>query len=339
MNLNDLKAEKISGQLGSNPGAFYIGADGIKRYIKHFNDPERGNVEHLSSQIYGPDIATKTSIHPDENGVSVASEFIPNQGEVTLNPTRDNARQLFQSGFAHDILMSNHDVIGFSGDNLILDNNGKIRRVDQGGTLDYRAKGDKKPQHALDSVDEWDDFLNQTPRKRKYSRFFETAGFNSPSELLPDFIRQYNQIDDFKEKYGGWQEFINAESSGLSPERKQYIVKLLNHRQQLIKQKIDALISQGGQPIKVNASIKKAYNHFHEQLKKVGESIKHCSDYGDLFVKGKKVWWVRADSDDEEGFDSPKEIIKKFKNVKGVEDVIIESEYSPPSHEEWKKLN
>lgn len=50
-----------------------------------------------------------------------------------------------QSGFAVDAWLGNWDVIGQSLDNLQVGEDGKAHRVDAGGSLEYRAQGEKKP--------------------------------------------------------------------------------------------------------------------------------------------------------------------------------------------------
>lgn len=58
---------------------------------------------------------------------------------------RDLAIKDLQKNFAADALLANWDVVGLSEDNVIVDKDGKAHRVDNGGSLDYRAQGKKKP--------------------------------------------------------------------------------------------------------------------------------------------------------------------------------------------------
>jgi hypothetical protein len=51
-----------------------------------------------------------------------------------------------QKHFAADALLGNWDVIGLANDNVIVGNDGKVYRVDNGGSLRYRAQGTVKPQ-------------------------------------------------------------------------------------------------------------------------------------------------------------------------------------------------
>jgi hypothetical protein len=44
-----------------------------------------------------------------------------------------------------DALLANWDFVGMTGDNILWDENGDPIRIDQGGTLEYRAQGQSKP--------------------------------------------------------------------------------------------------------------------------------------------------------------------------------------------------
>ena len=336
MELKDLMKSKMSGQLGSNPGAFYEGADGKTRYVKHYFNPLQANVEHMANKIYGP-AAPETHLFPHEEGVAFASEFIPNKGQITLNPKPELARKVFETGFVPDVMLSNHDVIGLHGDNIVVDDKDDVHRIDNGGSMMFRAQNGFKPDHVLDEVGEWDNFMNRGERPTKYGKFFEIAGYKSPEDLIAPLIEQYNRIDDLKGKYGHWGNFVEDNSVNINSEQKARITKILEHRQRLVKQKIDALIQSGGKVLNAGnkTASKPAYVHFYEELKKVGKSIDHCGDYGYLFVKGKKVWWVCGDADETEDIEEAK---RKLRSVKGVEEVIVESEYCPPQKENWEKL-
>lgn len=73
-----------------------------------------------------------------------------------------------------------------------------------------------------------------------------------------------------------------------------------------------------------------------EKLKEFASTIKHCGDYGELWVNPelKEVWWVAGDADFDEdqvaagictGYDAIKEGFK----IDGVDAVIIEAESGP----------
>lgn len=51
-----------------------------------------------------------------------------------------------QKGFAADALLGNWDVIGLSADNILIGKDGKVYRIDNGGSLRYRAQGALKTE-------------------------------------------------------------------------------------------------------------------------------------------------------------------------------------------------
>ena len=72
-----------------------------------------------------------------------------------------------------------------------------------------------------------------------------------------------------------------------------------------------------------------------EKVKEFASIIKHCGDYGELWVSDDTVWWVAGDADFdpdevEAGYCTDYDEIKKgFKSIEGVKTVEIEAECSP----------
>ena len=54
------------------------------------------------------------------------------------------AHEEIRKGFVLDALLGNWDVIGADADNILIDKDGKVYRIDNGGSLEYRAQGAKK---------------------------------------------------------------------------------------------------------------------------------------------------------------------------------------------------
>lgn len=52
-------------------------------------------------------------------------------------------------GFGMDVLLANWDVVGMNNDNMLKTADGKIIRLDAGGTFDYRAQGKNKPYTSI----------------------------------------------------------------------------------------------------------------------------------------------------------------------------------------------
>tara|TARA_R110002020_G_scaffold5979_1_gene24744 strand:- start:9196 stop:12225 length:3030 start_codon:yes stop_codon:yes gene_type:complete len=131
------------GQLGSNSGGLKKDSKGNLFYVKHENS-ERNKSEVFATNIY------------KEAGINVPDvELINYNGTLATkskwldNPITHTAfsnsppEQLLNSpdvkdGFFVDALLANYDVAGASYDNFV-ESNGKIYRVDSGGTFQHRA--------------------------------------------------------------------------------------------------------------------------------------------------------------------------------------------------------
>lgn len=71
-----------------------------------------------------------------------------------LNRFNDRAFVQLRRGFIADVLTANWDVIG-SGVNIVVDRGGTPYRVDNGGSLRYRAHGQPKPSFDTDPTEFW----------------------------------------------------------------------------------------------------------------------------------------------------------------------------------------
>ena len=56
----------------------------------------------------------------------------------------DDILREVREGFAADALLGNRDVIGLEYDNILVDAMGRAWRIDNGGSLDFRAQGGRK---------------------------------------------------------------------------------------------------------------------------------------------------------------------------------------------------
>lgn len=85
----------------------------------------------------------------------------------------------FVKGFAVDTFIANWDVSGTANtaDNLIMDNNGNVTRIDPGGSLTFRARGQKKYESFTDEVNEL-----KTMRDEEYS--LAAKAYNSHREMI-----------------------------------------------------------------------------------------------------------------------------------------------------------
>ncbi len=87
-------------------------------------------------------------------------------------------------------------------------------------------------------------------------------------------------------------------------------------------------------------------NELGQQLVEAAAEIKHCGDYGHLFLnkKTRAVWLTLGDADGDPSCEvgTPFEEIIEMLTLEGVSSVTIEAEYDPTddgeSNEEWLAL-
>lgn len=158
---NDLSSLKEVKTLGGSTGAKLMeDSDGNQYVMKKGSNTNSAHVkaEYLSNQLYGV-LGLRTPDYElyDDNGETVLlSRFI--QG--THVPNSSDFSKMSQ-GFIADVLLANWDV--YQNDNCLIKNaTGDVYRVDNGGCLDYRAKGSKKTYDG-DVYDTWKSMSRYNP--------------------------------------------------------------------------------------------------------------------------------------------------------------------------------
>lgn len=142
------------GQKGSNPGAKLKDPDtGQEYYVKTPKTESHVQSEVLANKLYAafgvgaPEVAQVSY----KGKPATSSKMIESSGESVLAKMKEDPefRKEVQKGFAIDALLGNWDVAGASLDNIIVGKDGKPYRIDNGGSLNYRAQGAKKPGGGL----------------------------------------------------------------------------------------------------------------------------------------------------------------------------------------------
>lgn len=145
---------QTGGQGGSNPGGKFKDANGQEWYVKWPDDADAVKSEVLAAKLYGlAGLSSQDAKLVTKGGkTAIASKWvnIKKAGSAAALAGVDGVLQ----GFAVDAWLGNWDVVGLSLDNLQIGPDGKAHRVDAGGSLEYRAQGEKKPFGA--TVDEID---------------------------------------------------------------------------------------------------------------------------------------------------------------------------------------
>jgi len=144
--LNDLTYVKDLG--GSTGARLYQDASGKRYVVKGGNSEAHIKSEALADSLYQTLGANVPRFRLDEQDGKTykIAEFV--EGRL-LNELRGDelaaAHKQLQKHFAADALLSSWDVIGLGADNIMVGNDGRVWRIDNGGSLLYRAQGAAKP--------------------------------------------------------------------------------------------------------------------------------------------------------------------------------------------------
>ena len=231
-----LGGKMTAGQGGSNPGGYYTGTDGGKYYVKFYKDAAQAYNEHLANTIYR-DLginAADTTVFKDAQGRTVyVSKIIENEGTLGSNFSKARAETIL-NGYAADVFLANWDVVGLTYDNIVKLKGDAVARIDNGGSLLYRAKEGRKPVDRLAKLDEWEFF---STKNSKYSAVFENAGVYGGDDLGARAIKQIEAIEALGSRPGGWRKFVDEQVTGMDQADRDFLVKTLETRQFLLKQK------------------------------------------------------------------------------------------------------
>lgn len=136
---------KTGEQQGSNAGGKFKDPDGQEWYCKWPDDAEAAKSEVLAAKLYAlAGLSSQDCMLVSKGGkTAIATKWvnIKKAASATALAKVEGVHQ----GFAVDAWLGNWDVVGMSLDNLQVGPDGKAHRVDAGGSLEYRAQGEKKP--------------------------------------------------------------------------------------------------------------------------------------------------------------------------------------------------
>lgn len=164
-------------QLGGSTGAMLMEDPTTgKRYVLK----KGASADHLEEEMFA-DAAYQALGVPvpkfkryEMNGKPVKlAEFVEGQSLQSLLASGDalaaeQAIAQLRKNFAADALLGNWDVIGLNFDNVLIDRAGKVWRIDNGGSLRFRAMGDPKG-------DRWNDYPTELWSLRDDSVNAQTA--------------------------------------------------------------------------------------------------------------------------------------------------------------------
>ncbi len=221
-------AHFISGPQGGNEGGWFKGSDGVLRYIKFPRNPQQSIVECLSNHLYrdlGVYVPQCYIFETDADGestIAYASIAIPGYKDYPYRPSKQQAED-FMQGFAVDVLTANWDG---AGRNCGLDGSGRVVRVDQGGSLVYRAMGELKREAQQLNVSEHQTFFTSnlfmpTLMAAGVYNWDETARFVNP---------MIDKIVELRDRFGGWDNYVEKNAPMLDPYLQDMVARMLQAR-------------------------------------------------------------------------------------------------------------
>ena len=136
---------KTGPQGGSNPGGKFKDPSGQEWYCKFPKDSDTAKSEVLAAKLYAlAGLSAQDCMLVSKGGkTAIATKWVNIQ--KAPSPSALAAADGALAGFAVDAWLGNWDVVGLAFDNLQIGPDGKAHRVDAGGSLEYRAQGEKKP--------------------------------------------------------------------------------------------------------------------------------------------------------------------------------------------------
>lgn len=129
-------------------GAKQVEWSGQQFVKKTGNSPGHITAEHAADQVYGIVGANtpESRLYMTQAGTEKLARFIPDAQRLADldDEARAAAEAKLREHFVVDALLGNWDVAGLEADNVLVDAAGNVHRIDNGGSLSYRAQGARK---------------------------------------------------------------------------------------------------------------------------------------------------------------------------------------------------
>ncbi len=148
------KPETLGKRLGGSTGARLVELLGRKFVLKGGASPEHLASEQAADEAYraaGLNVPEQRTVTSKSGNRFKLADFTEGQdlaawwnAKGRTKAERDAMRAKLQAGLDVDAMLGNWDVIGMSGDNILVDKGGEPWRIDNGGSLGFRAQGARK---------------------------------------------------------------------------------------------------------------------------------------------------------------------------------------------------
>lgn len=133
---------KVTDKVGNNEGGWYEDSEtGERLYVKFYDNPDHARVEFVANAVYAKANVNvpKAELREVDGRLAIASREIPGVRAVSLDELKANHE--VRDGFVVDAYLANWDVVGVNRRNIEEDKEGIMWRIDQGGSITFRALG------------------------------------------------------------------------------------------------------------------------------------------------------------------------------------------------------
>jgi hypothetical protein len=245
------------------------------RYVKFYKDKAQAVGEHLANSLYS-DLGlggVKSMVFAHQGGLAYASEILPDVHTLGSHLTKPLAKKALD-GFAADVLTANWDAAGENLDNMLVDAQGNITRIDNGGSFLNRAMGARKPVELLNKVTEWSSLFD--PGKNPaYAEVAAEAGVSGPADLAESIKVGVANIIKVRDEAGGWAKYVAERAEGLSAIDRQSIVGMLDARTAFLEARAVELwpVSKPDSNPFSKGNVDKARDLYNKKLKEVTDYL------------------------------------------------------------------
>jgi hypothetical protein len=235
--LNLYRMEKISEPLGSNDGGWFENpSTKEKMYVKFYENPDQARVEYVANAIYSKlgINAVDSQLTEMDGKVAIASPEVVGAKPTTSTEQQNSAE--VRNGFVADAYLANWDVVGLVNDNIVRDSDGNMHRIDNGGTLTFRAMGTPKGEaFKTDSIPELTTMRNPSIAREAGTVFSDITQeqIQGQAQHLVDSL-SVEDIHEIVDSSGLEGDEKNAVLAGLIGRREFLINEVLNKTENLI---------------------------------------------------------------------------------------------------------
>lgn len=215
--------EKVSEALGSAYGGWYEDRETKERYyLKFYENPDQAKVEYVANKIYerlGLPVV-ESELVEIEGKLAIANREVTGAEFVSKSDLQKSKE--IKDGFIADAYLANWDVIGLAFDNIVKGADGRFYRIDNGGSLFFRARGEIK-EYSPDFIPE---LVNMTNPDFSSGQIFASLSEFEKKQQAEKLIEKLD--DEFLETTVKRAGFKKAEAEALLfclKERKKYLKK------------------------------------------------------------------------------------------------------------------